>query len=80
MNGYSIVSDAEFDEISHQLVDMMKRYPVDAERTTYWYAMNDFDGSTGFDIFSRLNKKDKKYLRGIAKNVQICHAKKRNNI
>lgn len=78
-NGYSIVSDAEFDEICFQLVDMMKRYSSDAEKTTYWYAMSDFDGSTGFDIVSKLTRKDKKYLREIARAVQIEHAKKRRN-
>ena len=36
------------------------------EKSTYYYAMHDFDGSTGFDIPSRLTKKDRQYLTQIA--------------
>ena len=35
----------------------------------YYYAMHDFDGSTGFDIPSRLTKKDRDYLTHIASMV-----------
>ena len=35
----------------------------------YYYAMYDFDGSTGFDIPSRLTKYDLEYLTNIASHV-----------
>lgn len=41
------------------------------EQTQYWYAMYDFDGSTGFDIYSRLNKRDQTYLWAIAQQVSV---------
>lgn len=34
--------------------------------TQYGYAMYDFDGTTGFDIPSRLTEKDRKYLTHLA--------------
>ena len=31
--------------------------------------MYDFDGTTGFDLYSRLNEADKRYLMQIARHV-----------
>ena len=66
----SCVSDRYYDSISHQLVDLMKTCdPEELRRSTYYYCMYDFDGSTGFHIFSRLTKYDKEYLTNIAAHV-----------
>lgn len=66
----SCVSDAEYDSISRQLVKLQKKASKEAwEKSTYYYAMHDFDGSTGFDIPSRLTKKDREYLTDIARIV-----------
>lgn len=63
----SCVSDGEYDSISHQLVELQNKASKEAcEKSTYYYAMNDFDGSTGFDIPSRLTKKDREYLTNLA--------------
>ena len=62
----SYISDSEFDELSHQLVEMQKSIP-NIQDTEYGYMMYDFDGSTGFDLFGRLNEKDKEYLLDITK-------------
>ena len=63
----SCVSDREYDSISHQLVALQKQASKeDWEKSTYYYAMHDFDGSTGFDIPSRLTKKDREYLTRLA--------------
>lgn len=63
----SCVSDKEYDSISYQLVELQKKVSKEAfEKSTYYYAMYDFDGSTGFDIPSRLTKNDRKYLTNIA--------------
>lgn len=61
--------DKTYDELSRQLVEMQK--DVDYEKTQYGYCMYDFDGTTGFDLYDRLNEQDKKYLMNIA-----CHALK----
>lgn len=63
----SCVSDKEYDSISHQLVELQKcASKEEFENSTYYYAMHDFDGSTGFDIPSRLTKKDQEYLTHLA--------------
>lgn len=63
----SCVPDSVYDSISHQLVKLQKEASQEEFRkSTYYYAMHDFDGSTGFDIPSRLTKYDYKYLSHIA--------------
>ena len=61
----SCVPDNVYDSVSHQLVELQKK----ARKSTYYYAMHDFDGSTGFDIPSRLTKEDREYLTHIANVV-----------
>ena len=60
----SPLSDREYDELSKQLVEMQK--DVDITKTQYGYIMYDFDGTTGFDLYHRLDEHDKKYLMTIA--------------
>ena len=61
----SPLSDKEYDELSRQLVGLQK--DIDIQQTQYGYVMYDFDGTTGFDLYSRLNEHDKKYLMIIAR-------------
>lgn len=66
----SCISDRQYDMISQQLVHLQSS--VDEEefkKSTYYYVMYDFDGSTGFHLYSRLNKKDKEWLGRIADMV-----------
>lgn len=65
----SIVSDKMFDANARQFVKMQNENPEEAEETDYWYVFYDFDGSTGFDLYDRLTKRDKKYLTHIASHV-----------
>ena len=66
----SCVPDSVYDSVSHQLVELQKQATKEEfEKSTYYYAMHDFDGSTGFDIPSRLTKKDRDYLTHIASIV-----------
>lgn len=66
----SCVSDFVYDSISRQLVELQKSCdPEEFKKSTYYYAMYDFDGSTGFDIPSRLTEYDKKHLTMIATYV-----------
>lgn len=66
----SCISDKQYDEISQQLVHLQRSVDLkEFKRSTYYYAMYDFDGSTGFDIPSRLTKKDRQYLTQIATTV-----------
>lgn len=66
----SCVSDDYYEAVVQQLLRMQSQASSDVlEKTRYNYVMYDFDGSTGFHLFGRLNKSDKKYLLGIAKAV-----------
>ena len=61
------LSDKEYDDLSRQLVNMQGDPNIDIMNDTqYGYCMHDFDGSTGFDLYYRLNEHDKKYLMNIA--------------
>lgn len=68
------LTDKQYDELSRQLVAMQAEYPNIID-TQYGYAFYDFDGSTGFDLYHRLNEHDKEYLYNIA-----CHVCGNNNI
>lgn len=65
----SIVDDKMFDNNCRQLVKMQKDNPIEAKQTAYWYIFKDFDGTTGYDLYGRLNQNDKVYLIGIATHV-----------
>jgi hypothetical protein len=65
--GMSCVSDKYYDDLCRQLVAMMDEATEEQrESTQYYYIFYDFDGSTGFDLESRLNKKDRMYLTHLA--------------
>lgn len=77
----SCVSDQYYDSISHQLVELQRTCdPAEFRRSTYYYAMYDFDGSTGFDIYGRLTKYDKEYLSKIAMQVYVSWEKDQEKI
>ena len=67
----SILTDKHFDEISKQLVSVLKyhneRWKI--QHTQYGYAFYDFDGTTGFDLWYRLNLKDRQYIQNIAERI-----------
>lgn len=66
----NVISDKQFDDISHQLVEYMNTTEKEIlEQTQYWYVLKDFDGSTGFYIPDSLNEKDKEYLTNIANHI-----------
>lgn len=66
----SCVSDLVYDAVSYQLVELQRNASKEEVRaSTYYYAMHDFDGSTGFDIMSKLTKYDREHLTHIADMV-----------
>ena len=64
-------SDRKYDEVAKQLTNIQKEHTTKwIKRTTqYGYCFYDFDGTTGFDLWDRLNKKDKRFIRNIAERV-----------
>lgn len=77
------LSDKDYDELSKQLVQLQSEYDNIYE-TQYGYVMYDFDGTTGFDLYSRLNSKDRDYLLNIAQHISerktIVKAKKKGGL
>lgn len=67
----NIWSDKHYDEVSKQLTIMQNNFSKNwiKKRTSYGYAFYDFDGTTGFDLFNRLTKKDKKVIVGITSMI-----------
>lgn len=66
----SCVSDADYESVVKQLIELQKKIdPKEFKKTTYYYVMHDFNGSTGFDLFYKLKPHDRNYLLGIATQV-----------
>lgn len=65
----SCLNDPEYDKVSKKLVEMQNASPEVVENTQYYYCMYDYDGSTGFDLFYRLNKEDQERIKRIAYSV-----------
>lgn len=75
----SCVTDFQYDAVVRQLAKMQKETDEKTLRlTTYYYVFYDFDGSTGFYLYSRLNNKDKKVLKEIANEVLKLYSKNAN--
>ena len=58
----SPTDDFTYDRWSHELARMMKNCP-DVDKTRYYYAFYDFEGSTGYHLYSRLTEEDKYLIR-----------------
>lgn len=55
----NVVSDKVFDANSKQLLELIKKNKTDFKASQYYYAFKNFDGNTGFDLFTKLKKDDK---------------------
>lgn len=64
----SIIQDSDYDLLCVQLLEMQSKLSEKEvrEKTTYGYAFYDFDGSTGFDVVSRLTALDFRIVEIIA--------------
>ena len=76
MRDSSIIKDSEYDNISRTLVEMKEAFPESYEKTRFYYAMENFDGSTGYDIWYNLTEEDKKYISQKA-NLILSYKKKK---
>lgn len=61
----TILTDAEFDKMCRKLLKG-KEHTKNYHKTDYFYVFYDFDGSTGFDLYGRLEEDDKEYLTHLA--------------
>lgn len=60
------MSDYNYDRIVKDLVFLMSECE-NVSDSTYYYAFYDFDGSTGYHLYSRLTEKDRDYLTSIVR-------------
>lgn len=65
----SVISDKKFDKKSAILVKLMNKYPEETKNSEYYRAIYDFDGSTGFLLYGRLKKSQRRYLKKIAQYI-----------
>lgn len=66
----SCVPDYTYDGISHQLARMQAAATkAELEASRYGYAFYDFEGSTGFDLPSRLTPEDREHLERVVDMV-----------
>lgn len=64
----SFVPDHVYDANARQLVDEMSSMTLgEKKKSRLWYAFKDYDGSTGFHLYSRLTTQDKDLLMNDAK-------------
>lgn len=64
----NIISDQQFDKMCKNLLKGIQ-YTKNYERSDYFYVFYDFDGSTGFYLYHRLEDDDKEYLMHLAEHV-----------
>ena len=69
----SVISDKRYDKKAAALAKLVKKYPKEVKNSEYYRAIYDFDGSTGFHLYSRLKKSQRKYLKQIARHVMQLH-------
>lgn len=64
----SILTDQEFDKMCRKLLKGIQ-YTKNYQRSDYFYVFYDFDGTTGFNLYHRLEEDDKEYLMNLAQYV-----------
>lgn len=63
----NVISDTMYDITSKRLVELQSN---DKFKTgMYYYVFEDFDGTTGFDLFEKLNDEDKSLISSISESV-----------
>ena len=64
-------SDKKYDEVVKQLTIIQKQKTEQwiKQNTQYGYCFYDFDGTTGFDLWSRLKEEDRLLIKAIAEHI-----------
>lgn len=67
----SIWTDKKYDEVARQLTNIQEEHTIKwiKNKTQYGYCFYDFDGTTGFDLWDRLNEKDRQFIQNIAERI-----------
>ena len=64
----NVITDKQYDAVCKQLLKLSKT-TEEYESTEYYDIFSDFSGVTGFDLYYRLNKRQRKYLLNIAEHI-----------
>lgn len=67
----SVVTDSMFDKNSRQLVEMMQASPEAFKASKYYSVFRDWDGTTGYHLWDRLEPYQQSIIRGIAEGLVI---------
>lgn len=70
-----VISDKEYDRLCAELVEQCREHPQASTLADYYYCMYDFDGTTGFDLYDRLEPHDRAHLTHLAWNVSKLYKK-----
>lgn len=63
------VEDAAFDNNCNHLARLQKAYPKALKQSRYYYAMKEFDGSTGYGFVNKLNSEMQDIIRRDAQYI-----------
>ncbi len=68
----SVWTDKQFDEVAKQLTNMQNKHTEQWTRnnTQYGYVFYDFDGTTGFHLWGRLNTLDRAKILVIVRGMK----------
>lgn len=75
----NIVEDRMFDMNCKQLVEMVKDNPQSFKDSKWYYVMKGFDGSSGFDLYKKLNKSHREELLQQAGYLVYTFGKEKQN-
>lgn len=63
----NVISDHEYNELGRKLVGYKKEYPELWKSSMYYEQFGDeYDGSTGYDIYQKLNNEQKRIIQYIS--------------
>lgn len=71
----SVISDREYDMLSHGLAKMIKQYPNEFMESDYFIYFTDWSPATGFDLYDSLSDAEKYRIQNIAD--YLCRGKKK---
>lgn len=74
----SVISDKDYDKLSKYLCKLINQNSDVFKSTEYYYCLYDFEPSTGFYIYDRLNEQDKIKLKHIAEYILMLYNTKRS--
>lgn len=64
----NVISDFEYDKKAHKLAEYKEQYPELWKSSKYYKQFGDeYDGSTGFGLYYRLDPEQQKIIQHIAK-------------